>query len=141
MRTSPPLAVPGLHHRAQAGEVQVAVAANFAGPIAKIGEAFTAATGHVLKVSTGSTGKFYTQIVSGAPFEVLVAADDETPKKLIAENHAVAGTQFTYAIGKLVLWSAQAGSWSTPGRRADVRQGQARGHRQPQGGALWRGGA
>ena len=94
---------------AQAGEVQVAVAANFAGPIAKIGEAFTAATGHVLKVSTGSTGKFYTQIVSGAPFEVLVAADDETPRKLVAENHAVAGTQFTYAIGKLVLWSAQAG--------------------------------
>jgi molybdate transport system substrate-binding protein len=63
---------------AQAGEVQVAVAANFAGPIARIGEAFTAATGHVLKVSTGSTGKFYTQIVSGAPFEVLLAADDET---------------------------------------------------------------
>lgn len=94
---------------AQAGEVQVAVAANFGGPIARIGEAFTAATGHVLKVSTGSTGKFYTQIVSGAPFEVLVAADDETPRKLVAENHAVAGTQFTYAIGKLVLWSAQAG--------------------------------
>ncbi len=94
---------------AQAGEVQVAVAANFAGPIAKIGEAFTATTGHLLKVSTGSTGKFYTQIVSGAPFEVLVAADDETPRKLIAENHAVAGTQFTYAIGKLVLWSGQAG--------------------------------
>ena len=93
---------------AQAGEVQVAVAANFAGPIAKIGEAFTATTGHLLKVSTGSTGKFYTQIVSGAPFEVLVAADDETPRKLVAENHAVAGTQFTYAIGKLVLWSGQA---------------------------------
>jgi molybdate transport system substrate-binding protein len=94
---------------AQAGEVQVAVAANFAGPIARIGEAFTAATGHVLKVSTGSTGKFYTQIISGAPFEVLVAADDETPRKLVAESHAVAGTSFTYAIGKLVLWSAQAG--------------------------------
>lgn len=93
----------------QAGEVQLAVAANFAGPMAQIGEAFTAATGHVLKVSTGSTGKFYTQIVSGAPFEVLLAADDETPQKLIAENHAVAGSQFTYAIGKLVLWSAQAG--------------------------------
>jgi molybdate transport system substrate-binding protein len=94
---------------AQAGEVQVAVAANFAGPLAKIGEGFTAATGHALKASAGATGKFYTQIISGAPFEVLIAADDETPRKLIAEGHAVAGTNFSYALGKLVLWSAQPG--------------------------------
>jgi molybdate transport system substrate-binding protein len=94
---------------AAAGEVQVAVAANFAGAMGRIGEAFTAATGHTLKVSSGATGKFYAQIVAGAPFEVLVAADDETPKKLIAEGHAVAGSSFTYAIGKLVLWSAQPG--------------------------------
>lgn len=93
----------------RAGEVQVAVAANFAGPIARIGEAFTAATGHTLKVSSGATGKFYTQIISGAPFEVLVAADDETPRKLVAEGHAVAGSSFTYALGRLVLWSAQPG--------------------------------
>ena len=63
----------------------------------------------MLKVSSGATGKFYAQIVAGAPFEVLIAADDETPKKLIAEGHAVAGSNFTYAIGKLVLWSAQPG--------------------------------
>lgn len=94
---------------AQAGEVSVAVAANFAGPLAKIGEGFAQSTGHRLKVSAGSTGKFYAQIVAGAPFEVLIAADDETPKKLVAEGHAVAGSQFTYAIGKLVLWSAQPG--------------------------------
>ena len=94
---------------AHADEVSVAVAANFAGPLAKIGEGFTATTGHVLKVSSGATGKFYSQIVAGAPFEVLIAADDETPKKLIAEGHAVAGTNFTYAIGRLVLWSAQPG--------------------------------
>jgi molybdate transport system substrate-binding protein len=94
---------------AQAGEVQVAVAANFAGPAARIGEAFTAATGHTLKVSTGATGKFYTQIISGAPFEVLLAADDETPRRLVAEGHAVDGSRFTYALGKLVLWSAQPG--------------------------------
>lgn len=94
---------------AHGAEVTVAVAANFAGPMAKIGEGFTAATGHVLKLSSGATGKFYTQIVSGAPFEVLLSADDETPKKLIASGHAVAGSNFTYAIGKLVLWSAQPG--------------------------------
>jgi molybdate transport system substrate-binding protein len=90
-------------------EVTVAVAANFAGPLAKIAEGFTAATGHTLKTSAGSTGKFYSQIVAGAPFEVLIAADDETPKKLVAEGRAVAGSNFTYAIGVLVLWSAQPG--------------------------------
>jgi molybdate transport system substrate-binding protein len=94
---------------ARAGEVAVAVAANFAGPLAKIGEGFTAATGHTLKVTSGSTGKFYSQIVAGAPFDILIAADDETPKKLVGENLAVAGSNFTYAIGKLVLWSAQPG--------------------------------
>ena len=94
---------------ARAGEVLVAVAANFAAPIARIGEDFKAGTGHVLKISTASTGKFYSQIVAGAPFEVFLAADDETPKRLLAENHAVAGTRFTYAIGKLVLWSARPG--------------------------------
>ena len=92
-----------------ADEVSVAVAANFAVPLARIGEGYTAATGHTLKVSSGSTGKFYSQIVAGAPFDVLIAADDETPKKLITEGLAVAGTNFTYAIGKLVLWSAQPG--------------------------------
>jgi len=92
-----------------ADEVAVAVAANFAGPLTKIGEGFTAATGHTLKVSAGATGKFYTQIQAGAPFEVLIAADDETPKKLITEGLGVAGSNFTYAIGKLVLWSAQPG--------------------------------
>lgn len=92
-----------------AAEVQLAVAANFAAPLAKIGERFTAGTGHVIKASAGPTGKFYTQIVSGAPFEVLIAADDETPKKLVAEGHAVSGSNFTYAIGQLVLWSSRPG--------------------------------
>ena len=95
---------------ALAGEVLVAVAANFAGPLAKIADGFSAATGHVVKSSAGATGKFYTQIVAGgAPFEVLIAADDETPKKLIAEGHGVPGSNFSYAIGQLVLWSAQPG--------------------------------
>jgi molybdate transport system substrate-binding protein len=94
---------------AQAAEVLVAVAANFAGPLERIGAGFSAATGHTLKVAAGATGKFHSQIVAGAPFEVLVAADDETPRKLISEGHAVAGSNFTYAIGKLVLWSAKPG--------------------------------
>lgn len=92
-----------------AGEVHVAVAANFAVPMSHIAARFTAATGHTLKLSAGATGKFYSQIVAGAPFEVLVAADDQTPKKLISAGHAVSGSNFTYAIGKLVLWSRQPG--------------------------------
>lgn len=99
----------------QAGEVLVAVAANFAGPLAQLSTGYTAATGHTLKMSSGATGKFYAQIAAGAPFEVLLAADDDTPRKLTAEGLGVPGSQFTYAIGKLVLWSAQPGYVDTQG--------------------------
>lgn len=94
---------------ARAGEVRVAVAANFASPMARIGEAFSAATGHQVRLSAGATGKFHSQIVAGAPFDVLVAADHHTPARLVADGHAVAGTAFTYAVGSLVLWSTRAG--------------------------------
>lgn len=104
-----PLLLLALCPGARSAEAQVAVAANFAVPLARIAEGFTAATGHTLKISVGATGKFYSQIVAGAPFEVLLSADDETPKRLVSEGHAVAGTAFTYAIGKLVLWSRQPG--------------------------------
>jgi len=92
---------------AVADEVQVAVAANFTAPMQKIAPEFEKATGHKIVASYGSTGKFYAQIKNGAPFEVLLAADDETPTKLGKEDGAVATSQFTYAIGKLVLWSAK----------------------------------
>ncbi len=91
---------------AHADEVQVAVAANFTGPMQVISVLFERDTGHKASLSFGSTGKFYAQIANGAPFQVLLAADDETPARLVKEGHAVAGTAFTYAIGKLVLWSA-----------------------------------
>lgn len=90
---------------AHADEVQVAVAANFTGPMQVIAVLFERDTGHRTNLSFGSTGKFYAQIANGAPFQALLAADDETPAKLIKEGHAVAGTPFTYAIGTLVLWS------------------------------------
>jgi molybdate transport system substrate-binding protein len=94
---------------AQADEVQVAVAANFTAPMQKIAAEFEKDTGHKAVLAFGATGKFYAQIVNGAPFEVLLAADDETPARLETEHRTVPGTRFTYAIGKLVLWSAQAG--------------------------------
>jgi molybdate transport system substrate-binding protein len=92
-----------------AGEVRVAVATNFVAPLQRIEAAFKATSGHSLKVSAGATGKFYSQIVAGAPFEVLLAADEQTPRRLLAEGHAVPGSAFTYAIGALVLWSAKPG--------------------------------
>ena len=94
---------------ARADEVQVAVAANFTAPMQAIASAFERDTGHKAVLAFGATGKFYAQIRNGAPFEVFLAADDETPAKLEKEQMAVPGTRFTYAIGKLVLWSAQEG--------------------------------
>jgi molybdate transport system substrate-binding protein len=90
-----------------ADEIQVAVAANFTAPMQKIAADFEKDTGHKAQLAFGSTGKFYAQIKNGAPFEILLAADDETPTKLGKENAAVPASQFTYAIGKLVLWSAK----------------------------------
>jgi molybdate transport system substrate-binding protein len=94
---------------ALADEVQVAVAANFTAPMQKIAPDFEKDTGHKIVAAYGATGKFYAQIKNGAPFEVLLTADDETPVKLEKEGAAVAGSHFTYAIGKLVLWSAKPG--------------------------------
>ena len=96
-------------HAAQADEVQVAVAANFTAPMQKIAAEFAKDTGHKAVLAFGATGKFYAQIVNGAPFEVLLAADDDTPARLETEHRTVPGTRFTYATGKLVLWSAQDG--------------------------------
>lgn len=94
---------------AQAGEVQVAVAANFTAPMQAIAAEFAKDTGHRALLSFGATGKFYAQIHHGAPFEVLLAADDATPAKLESEGATLAGSRFTYAIGTLVLWSATPG--------------------------------
>lgn len=89
----------------RADEVLVAVAANFTLPMEEIISEFRKETGHKALASYGSTGKFYTQIVNGAPFEILLAADDEHPDKLLSEGLAQPGTDFVYATGKIVLWS------------------------------------
>lgn len=95
-------------HTAHADTVSVAVAANFTAPMQKIAAAFEADTGHKAELSFGATGKFYAQITHGAPFQVLLSADDTTPAKLEREGKAAPNSRFTYAIGTLVLWSAQA---------------------------------
>lgn len=92
-----------------AGEVQVAVAANFTGPMELIVPEFEKATGHTARVAFGTVGKFYAQINNGAPFDVLVSADDATPIRLEKDGLAISESRFTYAVGKLVLWSATPG--------------------------------
>lgn len=96
-------------HAALADEVRVAVAANFTAPIQAIAKDFEKDTGHKLLASFGATGQFYAQIKNGAPFEVFLAADDTTPAKLEQEKATVPGSRFTYATGKLALWSAKDG--------------------------------
>jgi molybdate transport system substrate-binding protein len=93
---------------AHAGDVMVAVAANFTAPMQKIAKAFEQDTGHKAQLAFGATGKLYAQIKNGAPFAVLLAANAETPARLEKEGLAVAGTRFTYATGRLALWSKQA---------------------------------
>lgn len=91
---------------ARAGETLVAVAANFTAAARDIGAAFADATGHTATFSFGSTGKLYAQIAHGAPFEVFLAADAARPQKAEAEGLGMPGTRFTYAMGRLVLYSA-----------------------------------
>ena len=93
---------------AQAAEVSVAVAANFTAPMKVIAQNFEKDTGHKARLAFGATGQFYAQIKNGAPFAILLAADEATPAKLEKEGLGLAGTRFTYATGKLVLWSKKA---------------------------------
>jgi molybdate transport system substrate-binding protein len=97
-----------LTHVAQAADTNVAVAANFTEPAKEIARLFESRTGHKAILSFGSTGQFYTQITQAAPFQVFLSADQSTPKKLVDDGLALGDTLFTYAIGKLVLFSKNA---------------------------------
>ena len=88
-----------------AGEVRVAVAANFLATLNEIVSTFEQATGHAAAVSSGSSGKLYAQIKNGAPFDVFLSADVTRPKLMEEEGLAVQGSRFTYAVGRLTLWS------------------------------------
>lgn len=88
-----------------AAETIVAVASNFVRPAEEIAAAFSAATGHPVVLSLGATGALYAQISQGAPFAVFLAADEARPREAEAASLAVEDTVFTYAIGRLVLYS------------------------------------
>ncbi len=99
-----------------ADEIQVAVAANFTAPANELAPVFEKQTGHKVKLSFGATGAFFAQINNGAPFDILLAADAKTPKKLEDNGNGVKGSSFTYAQGKLVFWSADAAKVDADGK-------------------------
>ena len=92
-----------------ADEVRIAVASNFSDAIRSIAGQFQAETGHKVILSNGSTGKHYAQIKNGAPFDAFFAADSYRPELLEKEGIAIPGSRFTYAVGKLALWSPRPG--------------------------------
>lgn len=93
---------------ARAGEVRAAVAANFTEAAREIAALYEAASGDRVILSFGSTGQLYAQISQGAPFEVFLAADRTRPEKAVEEGLAEPGSRFTYATGRLVLYSRDA---------------------------------
>ena len=94
----------------EAAETNVAVAANFTEAAKEIAAAFKSKTGHDAVLSFGATGQLYTQITQDAPFQILLSADQDRPKKAVADGLGVPGSVFTYAVGKLVLWSKDPGT-------------------------------
>lgn len=94
---------------ALAGEARIAVASNFAAAMPALAARFRQETGHALIVSTASTGKLYAQIIHGAPFDVFLAADDDHPRRLEQDGLGIPGSRFTYAVGRLALWSPREG--------------------------------
>ena len=92
-----------------AGEVSVAVASNFAGPMERLVPLFQKESGHTVKVTLGASGKLNLQIRGKVQFDVFLSADEELPRLLVQDGLAVTGSRFAYATGNLVLWSAQPG--------------------------------
>ena len=104
------LSLPAIYADARCEEIRVATASNFRGAAAEIARAFEQQTGHRAILIFGATGKHYAQILHGAPFDIFLAADAARPKKLEADGKAISGSRFTYATGRLALWSTAGGN-------------------------------
>lgn len=118
------LAILGFAHNLVLGsDISIAVASNFTGTLEKLGKEFEKAPqntgGHKLVATSGSSGKFYTQIKEGAPFDLFLSADAERPAQLIKDGLADKETLFTYAIGRLALWSTKSGLVDGAGKILD----------------------
>ncbi len=95
--------------------VRVAVAGNFIGAATEVARRFEAATGIQAEFSAGATGQLYAQAANGAPFDIFLAADEARPRRLEAAGHAVSGTRFTYAVGRIVVYAP---GWDSVGTGA-----------------------
>lgn len=103
------LLLAGAAGQAAAGQARIAVAANFTAAAKEIAAAFQSGTGNQVQLSFGSTGQLYNQIAQGAPFDAFLAADTARPEKAAANGFAVGKSEFTYAVGRIVLYSADPG--------------------------------
>ncbi|WP_091736177.1 molybdate ABC transporter substrate-binding protein [Phenylobacterium immobile] len=112
----------GFAGQAAADTISVAVAANFAEPAQQIAQAFKASTGHEARISPGASGQLLTQIAHGAPYAVFLSADAERPRRAETDGLGVAGTRFTYAVGRLALYSPRPG-FASAGTLAEDRFG------------------
>lgn len=104
------LSVPALSGPARADDALIAVASNFSDAAQALRAEFERESGHTLRITTGSTGRLYAQILHGAPFDALLAADQATPLRLEQAGQAIAGSRRTYALGRIALWSATPGT-------------------------------
>jgi molybdate transport system substrate-binding protein len=124
-----------------ASEVLIATATNFTIATERLKEAYEASTRHRIHIISGSTGKLYAQILRGAPFEILLAADQQRPELLEQDGQAVAGSRFTYAIGGLALWMASGGTTGDQSGMQVLRQARriaiANPDLAPYGAAAW----
>ncbi len=103
---------------ATAAEATVAVATNFLLPLRSLAEEFAARTGHSLRISSGSTGQIFAQITNGAPYDAFLSADAARPQRLEEAGLTLPGTRRTYALGRIVLWSAEPGRVTAGGAQA-----------------------
>ncbi len=94
-----------LNASASADEIHVAVASNFKYTLQKLADAFKEKTGHDLVISSASSGKLFTQIIHGAPYDVFLSADEKRVDLLIEEHMAADKNAYVYALGRLVLYS------------------------------------
>tara|TARA_R110002096_G_scaffold51665_13_gene135051 strand:- start:1024 stop:1809 length:786 start_codon:yes stop_codon:yes gene_type:complete len=110
------LALTGLFQTgpAEAEQALVAVASNFTETAQELQARFEQSGEHTILITSGSTGRLYAQILHGAPFDVFLSADETTPRRLGAEGKTVPGTQFTYALGRIALWSANHSDTAAP---------------------------
>lgn len=95
----------GVIMQVQAEEIKAAVAGHFILPFQELADLFERKTGHKVIPTAKSNGLLYNELKAGTVYDIFLSADIETVVKIEAENLGVANTRFSYAVGRLTLWS------------------------------------